>query len=85
LISNVNNLKANTKAYVRVWRPDAAFQLQGEDLPAPPPSLAMILSRAQGGYGGLTQAFNSKLAEMEIDGGGDVVTGSKTIQVEIKE
>ena len=85
LISNVNNLKANTKAYVRVWRPDAAFQLHGEDLPAPPPSLAMILSRAQTGYGGLTQAFNSKLAELEIDGGGDVVTGSKTIQVEIKE
>ena len=85
LISNVNNLKANTKAYVRVWRPDASYQLQGEDLPAPPPSLSMILSRAQGGYGGLTQAFNSKLAELEIDGGGDVITGSKTIQVEIKE
>jgi hypothetical protein len=85
MISNVNNLKANTKAYVRVWRPDPAFQLQGEDLPAPPPSLAMILSRAESGYGGLTQAFNSKLAELEIDGGGDVITGSKTIQVEIKE
>jgi hypothetical protein len=85
LISNVNNLKVNTKAYVRVWRPDAAFQLQGEDYPTPPPSLAMILSRAQGGYGGLTQAFNSKLAELEIDGIGAVVTGSKTIQVEIKE
>jgi hypothetical protein len=85
MISNVNNLKANTKAYVRVWRPDASYQLQGEDLPAPPPSLSMILSRAQNGYGGLTQAFNSKLAELEIDGGGDVITGSKTIQVEIKE
>jgi hypothetical protein len=85
LISNVNNLKANTKAYVRVWRPDPAFQLQGADLPAPPPSLSMILSRAESGYGGLTQAFNSKLAELEIDGGGDVITGSKTIQVDIKE
>jgi hypothetical protein len=85
LISNVNNLKVNTKAYVRVWRPDAAFQLQGEDYPTPPPSLAMILTRAQGGYGGLTQAYNSKLAELEIDGIGAVVTGSKTIQVEIKE
>jgi hypothetical protein len=85
LISNVNNLKANSKAYVRVWRPDANFQLQGEDFPTPPPSLSMILSRAQTGYGGLTQSFNSKLAELEIDGGGDVITGSKTIQVEIKE
>ena len=85
LISNVNNLKVNTKAYVRVWRPDAAFELQGENYPAPPPSLAMLLSRAQGGYGGLTQTANSKLAELEIDGGGAVVTGSKTVQVEIKE
>jgi len=85
LIANANHLKVNTKAYLRVWRPDAAYQLQGEDYPAPPPSLAMILSRAQTGYGGLSQTFNSKLAEMEIDGGGAVVTGSKTIQMDIKE
>jgi hypothetical protein len=85
LIETVNQLKVNTKAYVRVWRPDASYQLQGQDYPAPPPSLAMILARAQTGYGGLSQAFNSKLAEMEIDGGGMVVTGSKTIQVDIKE
>ena len=85
LISTVNHLKVNTKAYVRVWRPDAAYQLHGEDYPAPPPSLSMILARAQTGYGGATQSLNSKLAELEIDGIGAVVTGSKTIQVEIKE
>jgi SpoIVB peptidase S55 len=85
LISTVNNLKANTKAYVRVWRPDAAFQLHGEDYPAPPASLSLILGRAQSGYGGLSQAYNSKIAELEVDGGGAVITGSKTIQVEIKE
>jgi hypothetical protein len=70
---------------VRVWRADAAYQLQGEDFPAPPPSLAMILMRNQPGFGGLSQSFNSKLAELEIDGGGAVITGSKTIQVDIKE
>jgi hypothetical protein len=85
LISTVNQLKANTRAYVRVWRPDPAYQVGGEDLPAPPPSLAMILGRAQPGYGGLTQGYNSKIAEIEIDGGGAVLSGSKTIQVEIKE
>jgi len=36
-----------------------AYQLHGEDYPAPPPSLAMILARSQSGYGGLTQTFNS--------------------------
>jgi len=85
LVSNLNRLKANTKAYVRVWRPEASFQLQGEDYPAPPPSLAMIFARTQSAYGGLSQTLNSKLAEMEIDGGGWVITGSKMIQVEIKE
>jgi hypothetical protein len=70
---------------VRVWRADPSFQLQGEDYPAPPPSLALIFARAQGGYGGLSQTLNSKLAELEIDGGGFMISGSKTIQVEIKE
>jgi hypothetical protein len=85
LISTVNQLKVNTKAYVRVWRPDASYQLQGEDYPAPPPSLSMILARTQAGYGGLSTSYNSKLAEIEVDGGGMMVTGSKTIQVDIKE
>jgi hypothetical protein len=35
LISTVNNLHPNTRAYVRVWRTDPAFQLEGVDLPAP--------------------------------------------------
>ncbi len=85
LVENLNHLKANTKAYVRVWRADPSFQLEGGDYPAPPPSLALIFARAQGGYGGLTQTLNSKIAELEIDGGGFMVSGSKTIQVEIKE
>jgi hypothetical protein len=85
LVATLNHLKVNTKAYVRVWRPDPSYQLQGEDYPSPPPSLAMIFARAQPGYGGLSQTLNSKLAELEIDGGGFMVSGSKTIQVDIKE
>jgi SpoIVB peptidase S55 len=79
LVDTVNDLKENTKAYIRVWRPETAFQVQGEDFPSPPPSLAMILARGQ------TPSYNSKLAELEVDGGGSVISGSKTIQVEVKE
>ena len=79
LVATVNNLKANTRAYVRVWRPEPSFQLQGEDFPAPPPSLAMMLARSQ------TPSYSSKLAELEVDGAGAVVTGAKTVQVEVKE
>jgi len=85
LLSIVNNLHANTKAYVRVWRADPAFQLEGADLPDPPASVSLILAGSQSSSAGITQTRNSKIAEMEIDVGDMAVTGSKTIQLEVKE
>jgi hypothetical protein len=85
LISTVNNLHPNTRAYVRVWRTDPAFQLEGADLPDPPASVALILSGSQSTLAGVTQVRNSKVAEIEIDGGDMVISGVKTVQVEVKE
>ena len=85
LIATVNNLHPNTKAYIRVWRADPAFQLEGADLPDPPASVALILTGSQSSLAGITQTRNSKVAGMEVDAGDMVVSGSKTIQVEIKE
>jgi hypothetical protein len=85
LISTVNSLRANTKAYVRVWRPEPAYQLEGADFPDPPPSVAMILAGSQGAQGSFSQTRNSKVAELEIGAGDSVINGSKTIQVEVKE
>jgi hypothetical protein len=78
LIDTVNDLHPNTKAYVRVWRADPAFQVEGADLPAPPASVALILD-------GSPSTRNSKIGEMEIDGAGAVISGVKTVQVEVKE
>ena len=85
LIATVNNLHPNTKAYVRVWRADPAFQLEGADLPDPPASVSLILAGSQSNLAGITQTRNSKVADMEVDAGDMMVSGSKTIQVEIKE
>jgi len=85
LMSMVNNLRGNTKAYVRVWRSEPAFQLEGDDLPDPPPSVAMILSGSQAALGNITQTRNSKVAELEIGDGNSVISGSKTIQIEVKD
>ena len=85
IVSTVNNLHPNTKAYVRIWRADPAYQLEGADLPDPPASVAMILSGQQSTLAGVTQTRNSKVGEMEIDGGGMVISGVKTVQMEIKE
>jgi hypothetical protein len=85
LLSTVNSLRANTKAYVRVWRADAAYQLEGEDFPYLPPSVALILGGSQPALGSISQTRNSKLAELEISAGDMMISGSKTIQVEVKE
>jgi hypothetical protein len=84
LIDTVNNLHPNTKAYIRVWRADTAFQLEGADLPDPPASVALILGGSQA-HAGILQSKNAKVGEMELDGGDMVFSGSKTVQVEIKE
>jgi hypothetical protein len=34
--------------------------------------------------GAISQTQNAKLGEIEIDGSGMVITGSKTIQIEVK-
>ncbi len=39
LIAFLNSLHSNTRGYVRVWRNDPAFQIDGKDLPDPPPSV----------------------------------------------
>jgi hypothetical protein len=85
LIATVNDLHPNTKAYIRVWRAAPAFQLEGADLPAPPASVALVLEGSQTTQAGITQLRNSKIGEMEIDGGGMVISGVKTIQVDVKE
>jgi hypothetical protein len=85
LVTTVNRLHPNTKAFVRVWRAEPAFQLEGTDLPDPPPSVALVLSGSQTARSGITQTRNAKVAEMELDAGDMVISGVKTVQVEIKE
>jgi hypothetical protein len=74
-------LRSSDKAYVRVWRPEPAYEVAGEELPDPPPSLALILGSTQN----LSQDRNSKITELRIDAGQVMVTGSKTVKVEVKE
>jgi hypothetical protein len=84
-VTLLNSLRANTRAYVRVWRAEPGFQVQGEDLPDPPPSVAMFLGRRATAASGAGMTRNSKVAEIEIGVVNAVVSGTKTLQVEVKE
>jgi len=83
VLSLLNGLRSNTSAWVRVWRNETDYTVEGRDLPDPPPSIAMILGRAQAGSTTLLNR-GSKVAEIEMPEGSSVVTGSKTVQVEVK-
>jgi len=85
LIAFLNSLRPNMNAYVRVWRSDPAFLVQGQDLPDPPPSVGLILSKAQAAQGGTWLARTSKIEELRIDTGDVVVLGTKNVTVEVKE
>lgn len=80
-IATVGRLRPSDKAYVRVWRAEPAYEVAGEELPDPPPSLALVLGSTQS----VSQNRNSKIAELVIDAGEMMVTGSRTVQVEVKE
>jgi hypothetical protein len=92
MIRVINDFRGSEAAYVRVWRQQPAFTISapmpGGDISDPPPSVMLVLadpsnsattSQAQ------TLMRGSQLAEIKLPVDGYVVTGSKTIQVEVKE
>jgi hypothetical protein len=87
MIGILNGIRPNDKAYVRVWRQEPSFSLPGSDLTDPPPSVSIVLSRSSGtsGGGSLASARGAQLAEIPVAVGDYAVTGSKTVQLEVKE
>ncbi len=81
LISTVNRIRAGDKAYVRVWRAEPSYAVQGEEMSSPPPSLALVI----GGTASIAQTKNAKVTELIMDAAGNMVSGSKTVQIEVKE
>ena len=85
VLALLNGLRTNTSAYVRVWRADNVYSVEGLDLPNPPASLAAILGRTQPNASTLATTRGTTITELEIPGGDNVVSGTKTIQIEVKE
>ncbi len=83
LITTLNSLRKNSSAYLRVWRQDPAYTVGGVDYANLPAGMSMLLARSQ--QPGTLTAQGTKLAEFEMDLNDAVVSGSRTIQVEVKE
>jgi hypothetical protein len=85
IVEFLNDLRPSNRIYVRVWRQDPSYQVNGQDLADLPASASMLFAREQAASGSATLGRGSKIEEFAVDTGEAVVTGSKTTQVEIKE
>ena len=92
MISALNKYRSSNAAYVRVWRQEPSFSLSGPspdgDLTDPPPSVALILADPSASSSGSTASSTirgSSLKELRLPVDQYVITGAKTIQVEIKD
>ncbi|HLH02882.1 MAG TPA: SpoIVB peptidase S55 domain-containing protein [Bryobacteraceae bacterium] len=92
LIRTINAFRDNDALYIRIWRQQPAFTISGpapsDEISDPPPSVALVLadpSSSASTNAALTMTRGSQLAELSIPTRGYVVTGAKTLQVEVKE
>ncbi len=85
VLSLLERLRPNDKAYVTLWRPEPGYPVQGQELPDPPPSAALILGKQQPSQGAQLAWRGSKIREFDLNPGSGAVAGSKTIQLEIRE
>ncbi|MCW5964662.1 MAG: hypothetical protein KIT83_11535 [Bryobacterales bacterium] len=84
LLALINGLRTNNRLYLRVWRQEPTYSIQGADLPAPPPSAALILDRSTDVKGGRSALQNAAMAELSAEFGDHAVSGAKTIKLEVK-
>ena len=85
VVKLVNSLRQYNRVSVRLSRAEPSYQVQGSELTDPPPSIALLLAKAQPAAAALTSVRGSKFAEFEIDLGMAIASGTKTTQVEVKE
>ncbi|HEX4772624.1 MAG TPA: SpoIVB peptidase S55 domain-containing protein [Bryobacteraceae bacterium] len=92
LIRLINHYRGAEAAYVRVWRSQPAFTiagpLPGGEITDPPPSVMLILadpSESPTSNAAQLAIRGSGIAEIRLPVDGYVVSGAKTVQVEVKE
>ena len=92
LVTAINHYRSSEAVYVRVWRPQPSFTvanpLPGGEITDPPPSVTLILSDPSSSATtspAQTLARGSQLAELHLPVERYVVSGSKTVQLEVKD
>ena len=90
LVQAINQYRGSDAAYVRFWRQQPSFVLTGPspggELTDPPPSVALILadpSSSPTSSAAATLLRGSQVSEIKVPVGGFVISGARTVQVEV--
>jgi len=91
MIDAVNRYRNSESLYVRVWRQQTGFNVAGAmpggEISDPPPSVALVLAdtSSSASSGATPNTRGSDVAQLSVEVKGYVVTGAKTIQIEVKD
>jgi hypothetical protein len=92
LIRLLDQYRGSEAAYVRVWRPEPSFTISGPapggELTDPPPSVMLILADPSSSPTANTAQVatrGSGVSELIVPMSGTVISGARTVQVEVKE
>jgi hypothetical protein len=92
LVNAINHYRSSEAIYLRIWRQQPSFNvanpLPGGEITDPPPSVTLILSDPSSSAttsAAQTLARGSQLAELRMPVDRYVVSGSKTVQLEVKD
>ncbi len=83
LIKFINNIRRNDRVYVRLLRREPGAVIRGEGMPGLPPSVLTIL-RSDRNEGAVGSIQTSTYMEYELPPSDYVVTGAKTVSLNIK-
>jgi SpoIVB peptidase S55 len=83
LIRAINNLRKNDRVYVRLQRPDPSVIIRGEEFSSLPPSFSNVITSDRSSSSSLSTMRSSNLFEYELPSTPYVISGQRSLSIEV--
>jgi len=83
LIRAINNIRKNDRVYVRLQRPEPSVILRGEEFSTLPPSFNTVITSDRSSSSSLSTMRSSNLYEYELPSTPFVITGQRSLTLEV--
>jgi hypothetical protein len=83
LIRAINNIRKNDRCYVRLQRPEPSVVIRGEEFSTLPPSFGSVITSDRSSSSTLSTMRSSNLYEYELPSTPYVITGQRSLTIEV--